>query len=120
MRRHRFGRSDVFADDLVRVERRRARPAIGDHEIDAERYRQTRACQSFGDYSCAIVRQAVMHDDALVVGQAPQPGLRVAVGWIDGKRPDLDGTEAEVGKGRDRRAALVEAGGKSNRWWEIQ
>ena len=90
VRCHRFGGRDVFADDLVRLQGSRAQPAIGDDEIDAERHRQAGARQSFGDHVGAVIRQAVMHDDGFVVGQAPQPRFRVAAGRIDRNRADLD------------------------------
>jgi hypothetical protein len=120
VRRHRFGSSDVFADDLILLQRGRARSAIGDHQIDAERYRRARMCQSFGDYLGAIVRQAVMHDDGLVIRQAPQTRFWVAAGWIDGDRTDLDRTEPEPGECADGCATFVEAGGKPNRGREMQ
>ena len=68
VRFHRFGRGRVFADDLVGGERRCAGSAIGDHEIDTEWHWQVRRFQSFGDRLNAVVRQAVIHDDAAVVG----------------------------------------------------
>jgi hypothetical protein len=98
MRRHRFGRIGVFGDDLIRVQRCRARSAIGDHEIDAERHWQACARQSFGDRHNAIIRQAVMHDDAVIVGQPPQPRLRIALGGIDRDRTDLNRAKAETGE----------------------
>jgi hypothetical protein len=39
VRRDQLGGVDIFADDLIGLERRRARPAVGHHEIDAKRHR---------------------------------------------------------------------------------
>ena len=46
----------------------------------------------------AVVRQAVMHDDAVVIRQPPQPWLRVALRWINRNRTDLDRAKAKPGK----------------------
>ncbi len=111
VRRHYFGGSGIFADDLIRVQGSRARAAVGDHEIDSERHWQAALRQSFRDHLGAIVRQAVMHDDGLIIRQAPEPRFWVAAGRIEGNRTDLDRTEAEARERMDGRAALVKAGG---------
>ena len=105
----------AYSADTLRFEGGRAWPAVRHADIDAKRDWQLLILDAIGHHARAIVLHPVMHQQGAIFRQTPQTRLRVAVGTVDGNRPDLDAAETERGKGCDGFTVLVIAGGEADR-----